>query len=137
MERKKINLDKEKKVVGEFKEFISKGNIVDMAVGVIIGSAFGKIVSSLVNDIFMPLIGIIIGGLDFSKLTLTVGEAVIAYGTFIQNIVDFLIIALCIFMMIKILAKFKKKEEVKPEPVKESEEVVLLREIRDLLKENR
>lgn len=137
MEKKKINLDKEKKVVGEFKEFISKGNIVDMAVGVIIGSAFGKIVSSLVNDIFMPLIGIIIGGLDFSKLTLTVGEAVIAYGTFIQNIVDFLIIALCIFMMIKILAKFKKKEEVKPEPVKESEEVVLLREIRDLLKENR
>lgn len=137
MERKKINLDKEKKVVGEFKEFISKGNIVDMAVGVIIGSAFGKIVSSLVNDIFMPLIGIIIGGLDFSKLTLTVGEAVIAYGTFIQNIVDFLIIALCIFMMIKVLAKFKKKEEVKPEPVKESEEVVLLREIRDLLKENR
>lgn len=137
MEKKKINLDKEKKVVGEFKEFISKGNIVDMAVGVIIGSAFGKIVSSLVNDIFMPLIGIIIGGLDFSKLTLTVGEAVIAYGTFIQNIVDFLIIALCIFMMIKVLAKFKKKEEVKPEPVKESEEVVLLREIRDLLKENR
>lgn len=137
MERQKINLDKEKKVVGEFKEFISKGNIVDMAVGVIIGSAFGKIVSSLVNDIFMPLIGIIIGGLDFSKLTLTVGEAVIAYGTFIQNIVDFLIIALCIFMMIKILAKFKKKEEVKPEPVKESEEVVLLREIRDLLKENK
>jgi len=137
MERKKINLDKEKKVVGEFKEFISKGNIVDMAVGVIIGSAFGKIVSSLVNDIFMPLIGIIIGGLDFSKLTLTVGEAVIAYGTFIQNIVDFLIIALCIFMMIKILAKFKRKEEVKPEPVKESEEVVLLREIRDLLKENK
>lgn len=137
MERKKINLDKEKKVVGEFKEFISKGNIVDMAVGVIIGSAFGKIVSSLVNDIFMPLIGIIIGGLDFSKLTLTVGEAVIAYGTFIQNIVDFLIIALCIFMMIKILAKFKKREEVKPEPVKESEEVVLLREIRDLLKENK
>lgn len=137
MEKKKINLDKEKKVVGEFKEFISKGNIVDMAVGVIIGSAFGKIVSSLVNDIFMPLIGIIIGGLDFSKLTLTVGEAVIAYGTFIQNIVDFLIIALCIFMMIKVLAKFKKKEEVKPEPVKESKEVVLLREIRDLLKENR
>lgn len=136
MEKKKINLDKEKKVVGEFKEFISKGNIVDMAVGVIIGSAFGKIVSSLVNDIFMPLIGIIIGGLDFSKLTLTVGEAVIAYGTFIQNIVDFLIIALCIFMMIKVLTKFKKKEEVKPEPVKESEEVVLLREIRDLIKKN-
>ena len=112
MEKKKINLDKEKKVVNEFKEFISKGNIVDMAVGVIIGSAFGKIVSSLVNDIFMPLIGIIIGGLDFSKLTLTVGDAVISYGVFIQNVVDFLIIALCIFMMIKVLAKFKKKSKL-------------------------
>ena len=121
MDKKKINLDKEKKVANEFKEFISKGNIVDMAVGVIIGSAFGKIVTSLVNDIFMPLIGIIIGGLDFSKLTLTVGDAVIAYGTFIQNIVDFLIIAICIFIMIKVLAKFKKKEEVKPVEVKESE----------------
>lgn len=137
MKKKKINLDKEKKVVNEFKEFISKGNIVDMAVGVIIGSAFGKIVSSLVNDIFMPLIGIIIGGLDFSKLTLTVGDAVISYGVFIQNVVDFLIIALCIFMMIKVLAKFKKKEEVKPEPVKEDEKIVLLREIRDLLKKNK
>lgn len=137
MEKKKINLDKEKKVVNEFKEFISKGNIVDMAVGVIIGSAFGKIVSSLVNDIFMPLIGIIIGGLDFSKLTLTVGDAVISYGVFIQNVVDFLIIALCIFMMIKVLSKFKKKEEVKPEEVKVDEKVVLLREIRDLLKKNK
>lgn len=136
MDKKKINLDKEKKVANEFKEFISKGNIVDMAVGVIIGSAFGKIVTSLVNDIFMPLIGIIIGGLDFSKLTLTVGDAVIAYGTFIQNIVDFLIIAICIFIMIKVLAKFKKKEEVKPVEVKESEEVILLREIRDLIKKN-
>lgn len=136
MDKKKINLDKEKKVANEFKEFISKGNIVDMAVGVIIGSAFGKIVTSLVNDIFMPLIGIIIGGLDFSKLTLTVGDAVIAYGTFIQNIVDFLIIAICIFIMIKVLAKFKKKEESKPIEVKESEEVVLLREIRDLIKKN-
>lgn len=136
MDKKKINLDKEKKVANEFKEFISKGNIVDMAVGVIIGSAFGKIVTSLVNDIFMPLIGIIIGGLDFSKLTLTVGDAVIAYGTFIQNIVDFLIIAICIFIMIKVLAKFKKKEEAKSVEVKESEEVVLLREIRDLIKKN-
>ena len=136
--RKKINLDKEKKVVSEFKEFISKGNIVDMAVGVIIGSAFGKIVTSLVNDIFMPLIGVIIGGLDFTSLTIKVGEAVISYGVFIQNIVDFLIIAGCIFLMIKILAKFKKKEEVKEEEqvVKEDENTVLLREIRDLLKKN-
>ena len=138
MEKKKINLDKEKKVVSEFKEFISKGNIVDMAVGVIIGSAFGKIVTSLVNDIFMPLIGVIIGGLDFTSLTIKVGEAVISYGVFIQNIVDFLIIAGCIFLMIKILAKFKKKEEVKEEEqvVKEDENTVLLREIRDLLKKN-
>lgn len=138
MEKKRINLDKEKKVVSEFKEFISKGNIVDMAVGVIIGSAFGKIVTSLVNDIFMPLIGVIIGGLDFTSLTIKVGEAVISYGVFIQNIVDFLIIAGCIFLMIKILAKFKKKEEVKEEEpvVKEDENTVLLREIRDLLKKN-
>lgn len=138
MEKKKINLDKEKKVVSEFKEFISKGNIVDMAVGVIIGSAFGKIVTSLVNDIFMPLIGVIIGGLDFTSLTIKVGDAVISYGVFIQNIVDFLIIAGCIFLMIKILAKFKKKEEVKEEEpvVKEDENTVLLREIRDLLKKN-
>ena len=138
MEKKKINLDKEKKVVSEFKEFISKGNIVDMAVGVIIGSAFGKIVTSLVNDIFIPLIGVIIGGLDFTSLTIKVGEAVISYGVFIQNIVDFLIIAGCIFLMIKILAKFKKKEEVKEEEpvVKEDENTVLLREIRDLLKKN-
>lgn len=138
MGKKKINLDKEKKVVSEFKEFISKGNIVDMAVGVIIGSAFGKIVTSLVNDIFMPLIGVIIGGLDFTSLTIKVGEAVISYGVFIQNIVDFLIMAGCIFLMIKILAKFKKKEEVKEEEpvVKEDENTVLLREIRDLLKKN-
>lgn len=138
MEKKKINLDREKKVVSEFKEFISKGNIVDMAVGVIIGSAFGKIVTSLVNDIFMPLIGVIIGGLDFTSLTIKVGYAVISYGVFIQNIVDFLIIAGCIFLMIKILAKFKKKEEVKEEEpvVKEDENTVLLREIRDLLKKN-
>lgn len=138
MEKKKNNLDKEKKVVSEFKEFISKGNIVDMAVGVIIGSAFGKIVTSLVNDIFMPLIGVIIGGLDFTSLTIKVGDAVISYGVFIQNIVDFLIIAGCIFLMIKILAKFKKKEEVKEEEpvVKEDENTVLLREIRDLLKKN-
>lgn len=139
VKKKKINLDKEKKVVSEFKEFISKGNIVDMAVGVIIGSAFGKIVTSLVNDIFMPLIGVIIGGLDFTSLTIKVGNAVISYGVFIQNIVDFLIIAGCIFLMIKILAKFKKKEEVKEEEpvVKEDENTVLLREIRDLLKKNK
>ena len=133
MEKKKINLDKEKKVVSEFKEFISKGNIVDMAVGVIIGSAFGKIVTSLVNDIFMPIIGVIIGGLDFSNLSIKVGNSAIMYGSFIQNIVDFLIVATCIFFMIKVLSKFKKKEEVKTETTVD-ENTLLLREIRDLLK---
>ena len=116
----------------EFKEFISKGNIFDMAVGVIIGGAFGKIVTSLVNDIIMPLVGVIIGGHDFTGLVIKVKDAEIAYGTFIQNIIDFLIIALCIFAVVKAMAKFKKKEEAAPaEP---SEEVLLLREIRDSLK---
>ena len=122
----------------EFKEFISKGNIFDMAVGVIIGGAFGKIVTSLVNDIIMPLVGIIIGGHDFSGLTLKVKDAVINYGTFIQNIVDFLIVALCIFVVVKAMSKFKKKEAEAPaEPPKPSEEVLLLREIRDSLKKNK
>ena len=119
----------------EFKEFISKGNIFDMAVGVIIGGAFGKIVTSLVNDIIMPLVGIIIGGHDFTGLVAKVGDAEIAYGTFIQNIVDFLIVALCIFAVVKAMSKFKKKEEAAPaEP---SEEVLLLREIRDSLKKHK
>ena len=122
----------------EFKEFISKGNIFDMAVGVIIGGAFGKIVTSLVNDIIMPLVGVIIGGHDFTGLTLNVKDATINYGTFIQNIVDFLIVALCIFVVVKAMAKFKKKEEAAPEePPKPSEEVLLLREIRDSLKKHK
>ena len=124
-----------KKFLNEFKEFISRGNIVDMAVGVIIGSAFGKIVTSLVNDIFMPLIGLVLGGLDFSNLAWKVKDTSVNYGMFIQNVVDFLIVALCIFFMIKIISNFKiKKEEEKVEEVvKEDEQVVLLREIRDLL----
>ena len=85
----------------EFKEFISKGNVVDLAVGVIIGGAFGKIVTSLVNDIIMPLIGVIIGGINFTNLSIKIGESVIAYGSFIQNIIDFLIIAACIFAFVK------------------------------------
>ena len=122
----------------EFKDFISKGNIFDMAVGVIIGGAFGKIVTSLVNDIIMPLVGILIGGHDFTGLTWTVKDAVINYGTFIQNIVDFLIVALCIFIVVKAMSKFKKKEEASPaEPPKPSEEVLLLIEIRDSLKKNK
>jgi len=129
-----------KKVIKEFKEFISRGNVVDLAVGVIMGSAFGKIVTSLVNDIIMPLVGIILGGLDFTNLTLTLGKANVAYGMFIQNVIDFLIVSVCIFLMIKFINKFMKKKEAKEakeekkEEVKKSDEVLLLEEIRDLLK---
>lgn len=125
-----------KKFIAEFKEFISKGNVVDLAVGVIIGSAFSKIVSSLVNDILMPLIGTILGGLNFTSLSFKIGNAVISYGNFIQNVVDFLIVAFCIFIFVKLMNKLhkEKKEEVKP-PVK-SDEVKLLEEIRDLLKKS-
>lgn len=123
-----------KKFFDEFKKFIERGNVIDLAVGVLIGGAFSKIVSSLVNDLFMPLIGILIGGHDFTNLTLKVGDAEIRYGSLIQNIVDFLIIAFCIFVFISIINKFlNKKEEVK-EVAKKSDEVVLLEEIRDLLK---
>lgn len=128
-------MEKKKSVFKEFKEFISRGNIFDMAVGVIIGGAFGKIVTSLVNDIIMPLVGVIIGGHDFSALVAKVGDAEIAYGMFIQNVVDFLIIALCIFAVVKAMAKFKKKEEAAP--AGPSEEVLLLREIRDSLKKHK
>lgn len=126
-----------KKGLNSFQTFISRGNVVDMAVGVIVGGAFGKIVTSLVNDILMPLIGIILGGLNFSSLSIKIKNANIAYGSFIQTIVDFLIIAFCIFTMIKIFEKFKHKEEKKPEPVKKSDEVLLLEEIRDLLKKEK
>ena len=134
---KKVEV-KKIKMVDEFKNFISRGNVMDMAVGVIIGGAFGKIVTSLVNDILMPLIGVIIGGHDFSSLAIKVGDASIAYGAFIQAIIDFLIVALCISSMVKVFEKFKKKEEVKEEPKKvDSDEVVLLKEIRDLLKKKK
>lgn len=132
-------------MLNEFKKFISKGNVVDLAVGVVIGGAFSKIVSSLVNDIIMPLIGVIIGGIDFTNLSLKVGDATINYGMFIQNIIDFLIISFCIFLVVKALntldemtkkkiEKLKKEEKVekKEEPV--SEEILLLREISNSLK---
>lgn len=122
----------------EFKEFISKGNVFDMAIGVIIGGAFGKIVTSLVDNILMPLIGLLIGGLDFSKLAIKVKDAEIGYGLFIQNVVDFLIVALCIFFVVKLMSKFKKKKEEEPvAPAEPSEEVLLLREIRDSLKKSK
>ena len=130
----------------EFKEFAMKGNVMDMAVGVIIGGAFGKIVSSLVDDVLMPLIGMITGGIDLAGLEYKVmlpaidgGEpvagAVLKYGAFIQNIIDFLIIAFCIFCMIKAMNKLTAKKEEEPAPAPEpSAEEKLLGEIRDLLK---
>ncbi len=127
------------KIIDEFKTFISRGNVMDLAVGVIIGGAFGKIVTSLVNDILMPIIGMAIGGLNFSDLAINIQDAAIKYGAFIQNIIDFLIVAFCIFMIIKIINKFTAKfEKEKPAtvPVK-SEEVKLLEEIRDLLKKQK
>lgn len=131
----KEGIDKIKKGASDFKAFISRGNVVDMAVGVIIGAAFGKIVTSLVNDVLMPFVGILLGGVDFSKLSVTIGDANILYGAFIQTIIDFLIIAFCIFLIVKFFEKFKKKEEeVSP---KKSDEVVLLEEIRDLLKKDK
>ncbi|MBQ1502353.1 MAG: large-conductance mechanosensitive channel protein MscL [Firmicutes bacterium] len=139
-------LNKSKGFIGEFKEFITRGNVMDMAVGIIIGTAFTAIVTSLVNDVVMPLIGWIFGGVDFSELkyviTPAVGdvpEAALYYGNFIQSIVNFLLIALVIFLMIKAINKFHKKHDEEPEAEAEpepSEEAVLLTEIRDLLKKD-
>lgn len=122
----------------EFKEFAMRGNVMDMAVGVIIGAVFGKIVSSLVDDIIMPLLGVITGGIDFSGLSFNVEDATVKYGMFLQNILDFIIIAFCIFLMIKgmnTLAKRWKEEPKSEESAKPNNEEVLLTEIRDLLKE--
>lgn len=131
--RKEIKT-KSGKTIKEFKEFISKGNIIDLAVGVIIGGAFSKIVSSLVNDIIMPLIGIVIGGINLTNLTLKLGDATVNYGVFLQNILDFLIVALCIFIFVKIINKFNRKKETPPAPPKKDDKTILLEEIRDLLK---
>jgi len=126
--------------VKEFKEFAMKGNVMDMAVGVIIGGAFGKIVSSLVDDVLMPIVGKLTGGVDFTSLAVTLGEgdnaAKIAYGNFIQNVVDFLIVAFCIFLMLKGINKLNRKKEEAPAPEapKGPTQEELLAEIRDLLK---
>lgn len=127
------------KGLGDFKKFISRGNVVDMAVGVIIGAAFGKIVTSLVNDMLMPVVGIFLGGVDFSTLSFTIGEAQVKYGAFIQTIIDFIIIAFTIFIVVKLFERLKRKEETQEivaesAPPAPSDEVVLLSEIRDLLK---
>ena len=139
-----------KKFLNDFKDFAVKGNVVDMAVGVIIGAAFGKIVSSLVNDVLMPIIGYFTGGINFSEHRWVIQEAVkqgeeiitpeiaLSWGVFVQAIVDFIIVAFCIFMMIKFIMKLKKKDEepAPAEPAAPSEEVQLLTEIRDLLRQN-
>lgn len=138
------------KFITEFKEFAVKGNVIDMAVGIIIGRAFGEIVTSLVNNVIMPVIGKITGGISFTNLKYELTAAVIEggkeitpavylnYGQFIQNVVDFLIIAFCIFLMIKGIMKLKKKKEEEPAaPPAPSKEEVLLTEIRDLLKEKK
>lgn len=134
-------------ILQEFKEFAMKGNVVDMAVGVIIGGAFGKIVSSLVADVVMPPIGVLLGGVDFSDLAVTIQQAgktaeganiaavTVNYGKFVQTVIDFTIVAGAVFVMIKILSSFKKKpEEAPPAPPAPSNEEILLAEIRDLLK---
>ncbi len=124
-----------KNFVQEFKAFAMRGNVVDLAVAVVIGAAFGKIVSSLVENIVTPLIGVLAGGVDLSGLSTEVGEATVKYGVFLQSIFDFIIIAFAIFLVIKALSKLHKKEEEKPkEPAPIPEEVLLLREIRDSLR---
>jgi large conductance mechanosensitive channel len=128
----------------EFRDFAMRGNVVDMAVGIVIGGAFGKIVSSFVNDVLMPPIGMMLGGVDFGDLAVTLKEAVgetpavmLNYGMFIQTVVDFIIIAFAIFLVVKAMNNLKKKEEAKPAPPpKPSAEETLLTEIRDLLKRN-
>ncbi len=130
-------------MVKEFKEFAVKGNVIDMAVGIIIGAAFGKIVSSFVGDVIMPPIGVLLGGVDFSDLAFVVKEAVgetpavvIGYGKFVQTVIDFTIIAFAIFIAVKAINSLKRKEEEAPKaPPAPSAEEVLLTEIRDLLKE--
>ena len=140
------------KILQEFKTFAMRGNVIDMAVGVIIGGAFGKIVSSLVADVIMPLVGLLVGGINFSQLKWTIkpavmdGDAVVSpevslnYGNFIQVTFDFLIIAVSVFLMVKAintLSKEKKEEAAKPVPPPPSDEVKLLAEIRDLLKKEK
>jgi len=136
-------------MVKEFKEFAMKGNVMDMAVGIIIGGAFGKIISSLVGDVLMPLIGLVTGGIDFTQMYANLsgnerqslaaakdaGDSVVLYGQFIQNVFDFVIVAFAIFMMIRFMNNLRRKEEQAPaKPSEPPEDIVLLREIRDNLK---
>lgn len=139
------------KIINEFKEFAMRGNVIDMAVGIIIGGAFGKIVSSVVNDVIMPPIGLLIGGLNFSDIKITLKDATVDaagaavpavtlnIGNFIQTGIDFLILAMCIFLLVKLMNKLKKKEEPAPAPAEPTMSTTdtLLTEIKDLLKEKK
>ena len=124
-------------MIKEFKEFAFKGNVLDLAVAVIIDAAFGKIVTAVVDNLLMPIIGVIMGGVDFSGLAITVGEAKIGYGMVIQSIIDFLIVAFCIFLVVKAANKMMKKQEEEPEEPAGPSQEELLTEIRDLLKEQK
>ncbi len=147
--KNKLNIngakEKSQKFWDDFKKFAFKGNIVDLALAVVIGGAFGKIVSSLVNDIIMPLIGMMLGNIDFKELKFTlptmvegVSGATLSYGMFIQNIIDFLLVALSMFLVIRLITKFQRKKEEAPAPPAEpSVEEKLLTEIRDILKEKK
>ena len=124
-------------MISEFKEFAMKGSLIDMAVGIIIGAAVGKMVSTLVESIIMPIVGVFMGGVNFQDLSITVGDAAIGYGAFIQAMIDFIIIAFVIFMILKAISKMKEnfeKEQAEAEPEPDPADVVLLTEIRDLLK---
>lgn len=130
-----------KKVIEEFKKFITRGNVLDLAVGVIVGTAFTGIVNSLVNNILTPIIGLLLGGIDFSGLSITIGEASIMYGAFIQSVIDFLITAFCIFVIVKFINKLSeirkpKEEKTEVKPTKPAD-IALLEEIRDLLKQEK
>ena len=124
-------------MIKEFREFINRGNVIDLAVAVILGAAVTAIVTSLVNDIIMPIIGIALGGVDFTTLGYQVGDATIAYGNFIQAIINFLLIAFVLFLIIRSINRFNRKEEVAAPPPTPTAEAQLLTEIRDLLREQR
>ncbi len=140
LKKLKKNITKVNPILKEFRDFINRGSVLDLAVGVIVGGAFNKIISSLVNDIIMPAVGVVLGGIDFTSLEITIpnffggaGAAHIRYGNFIQNIVDFLIVAFCVFIFIKLINKFsaKKETEVEAEPTTDDKILAVLEEIRD------
>jgi len=134
-----MNKDTRQSFLQEFQKFALRGNVIDLAVAVVIGTAFNKIVSSLVDNIVMPFVGVLTGGVDLASLSVSVGEATVLYGAFLQSVIDFVLIALSIFIAIKLMNALRRKQDEAPEdkkPVEPSEEVKLLREIRDAVKES-